>query len=199
MMPKKDDDVPKPRMFRLDEATDKPTRNWGEQGPAEKWTKSLPSVQVPATMYEMVQELSVDPRYEYDGKVAPIMREALEEFIERYADRHTGGYTIWQQIKSFRDYWVEEIVINELMNHIGVIESSFDRWRVIGDWERVVGLFEKLMESVRMLPDVWRKYVIDHIRQQSSIKDAMEFALENAALSERRKLERAHEMLYGDE
>jgi len=177
----------------------KKPRYWEQRGPNEQWTRVIPSVQVSQAMYEALQEISTSAKHEFGGKMAPVIREALEEFIDRYGVEGPG-LSFYQQLKAFRDHWIEEIIANDLLSNVVVIETTLDRWRQADDGEKVVSTFKKLIESVKSLPQEWRGLVIERIKESRACIDAMNYLYDDARLSvnEREEVRFVHDILFGD-
>lgn len=177
----------------------KKPRHWGDKAPQEQWTRTLPSTQLPVEMYEALQELAASPVHEFGGKIAPIIREAIEDFIDRYGNPTTPVMTMYQQMKAFRDYWVEERLAVNLLENLSVIETSFDRWRSAENLEQVIALFNKLLNSMKVLPNDWRIFALDKLRDSRSVREAMNFVFDVADLEQRREMEIVHDMIMAGE
>ncbi len=188
---------------RLDQPKEKKARYWDSKAPQEKWDKSIPAIQISTAIYEAIQEIAASPQYEYGGKMAPVIREALEEFVQKYgADFNTPTMTMFRQHKIFRDYWVEEIITGELLASAQTIESNLDRWKNAGNVEKIVITVEKIMESVRVLPDDHRQLILDKMKGSGIVKSCIDWALDRPdelRLEDKQSLEMAHDVLFGSD
>lgn len=173
----------------------KAPRFWGDQGPKEQWAKTLPATSCSQEMYEAVQEMLVDPRFEWAGKVGSFMREAVEEMLDKYYSKDES-MTLYQQMRQFRDAWIEEKIANELLDNLNIIETTLVRWRMAGDIERIILTFQKLLHSINLLPREWRSLVLDKARESESIREAMNWVLHEGDIDVRRELEKVHEVIY---
>ena len=169
-------------------------RFWGEKVPQEKWNRNLPSIAVPEHMYEALQELAVHADYEFGGKVAPIIREALEEFIERYA----GGQkaSVYKQMRAFRDAWAEEVVAMEMIENAHIVGAAFRRWLDSNNIEQILNQFDKLLNSLRFMPETWRGFLVDKVRGEDSVGEALKFVYEAGDEGEKMKAEMISDLLY---
>lgn len=177
----------------------KSPRYWDEKAPQEQWSKSLPSISIPGPMYEALQELAMSPEYEYGGKVAPVIREAIEEFINRYVDdgsRPTGTMSLYRRMRQVRDIWVEEILVGDFINMFNVMEQSIHRWTKTGHVEMLVVQFNKLMASVALLPVEWRVFITEKMRDSEILKEAFELVGEEGTETERELARVVHEVIH---
>lgn len=188
-----------PASLQGDVPTDpKQPRYWNEKGPGENWTKSVGPISIPGTLFEGLQALAYDPRYEYEGKVPGVIREALEEFLFRYLPEDNSVRSKIIQLKEFRDAWVDDILATDIIDSINAIAKTFDRWVSIADVERLLTQFEKMIASLRVLESDWRVFAIETLRVHPAIRDAVKCVFENANIEERRRMERVHDILYAE-
>lgn len=168
---------------------------WEERAPTEKWNKTLPAIQIPQHMYEALQELAASPDFEYGGRIAPIIREAIDEFIAKY----TGDeliFSYYRQMREFRMGWAEETMAHEMIGNLTVIEKTFERWVQAGEIKRVVRTFTKLMSSMNALPVEWRQFVKDRMVNSEYVKEAIEYVREDGDMEDKDTIEVVYQVLY---
>lgn len=170
---------------------------WEERAPTEKWNKTLPSVQIPQHMYEALQELAASPEFEFGGKIAPIIREALDEFINKYTgDSGSLIFSYYKQMREFRMGWAEETMAHELIGNLTVIEKTFERWVQAQETGRVVRTFIKLMQSMNALPVEWRQFVKDRMVNSEYVKEAFEYIKEEGDMDDKETVDIVYQVLY---
>lgn len=168
---------------------------WEERAPTEKWNKTLPSVQIPQHMYEALQELSASPDFEFGGKIAPIIREAIDEYINKYAG-DSLIFSYYRQMREFRMGWAEETMAHEMIGNLTVIEKTFERWVQAGEIKRVVSTFIKLMRSMNALPVEWRQFVKDRMVNSEYVKEAFDYVNEEGDREDKETVEVVYGVLY---
>lgn len=192
-----------PVPLRLDQAVDRVPRHWNDKAPQEAWNRTLPAIQIPQAMYEALQELSTNPEFEYGGKVAPIIREAIEEFVNKYTGdtNISGRMSLYRQMTAWRDAWAEEIIANNWLENMSVIETTLQRWFVAGDADMLVAALEKMMEGIKALPDEWRGFVVEKLRESDKVKEAVDWVKGEIPIEgrERRVVERVMNAVYSGE
>jgi hypothetical protein len=170
-----------------------------DKSPQEQWTRTIPPIQVTQEMYEAVQELSTASEHEFGGKASAVIREAIEEFIDKYGvPTGTPRMTLYSQMKAFRDNWVEEIIANQILESFGVIENTLDRWTRGGNSEMIIETFQRLLDSMNMLPPEWQKTLKEYAKDSRAANQAMEFAMADVEVNskKRKALEIVHSVLY---
>lgn len=175
-------------------------RFWEERAPQESWSKNLPSIAIPAAMYEELQELAMSPDYEFGGKITPIIRQAVEEFLVAHMTEGPKA-SLFRQMVAFRDSFVEEILASEFLNQVTVIETSLNRWRNANEIEQLVALMGKVTENLNRLPDTWRGFVIDQLRENKGVKEAFDYAYKVVGHTmnedQRKEIDITHGIIYG--
>jgi hypothetical protein len=187
-------------MTRLDQPQDRKPRFWGDKAPQENWGRSIPSTMIPNSVYESLQEISTSSLYEHGGRMGPVIRDALEEYVDKYGVPGTPSTTMYKQIRSFRDHWVDEILGMELLQNIMVIETALDRWRTGGEASKVLETLGKIGESVRVLPDEWKSFVMERLKDSRAVKQAFVFCRDimDEGSRDRELLEIMYEVVYAD-
>lgn len=173
-------------------------RFWEERAPQENWNKNIPSVAVPSVMYEALQEMSVSPDFEYGGRMGPVIRQALEEFLVAHPIDSARG-SMFRQMVEFRDSFVEEVMASEFLNQVQVIDTSLNRWRHAGEVEQLVALLNKVTDQVKKLPTEWRSFVLDQLRLSPSVREGFEYVYQNVGHDEetRKVVDVCHAVVYG--
>jgi len=187
--------IRRPHVDRDDDTKRAPTF-WEERAPTEKWNKTLPSVQIPQHMYEALQELSASPDFEFGGRIAPIIRESIDEFINKYTDGNNLIFSYYRQMREFRMGWAEETMAHEMIGNLTVIEKTFERWVQAGEMARVVTTFLKLMRSMNSLPVEWRQFVKDRMVNSEYVKEAFDYVRDEGDRGDKETVEMVYQILY---
>lgn len=193
--------MPKSNRPRMDEAVEeeelKKPRYWAEKAPQENWNKSIPATTVPNSLFEVVQEISTSPLYEFGGRMAPVVRQALEDFCDKYAQEGSAATTLYKQMRRFRDYWVDDVLTTEMVQNVQVIETSLDRWRETGDIVRLIDALSKILDSGKELPPDWRMFIYDKLKRSRAMEQAMEYGFMHTGDGswERKQLDLVHSVV----
>ena len=176
-------------------AEDRKPIYWGDKVPGENWTRSLPSIQIPSDLYEAVVDMSMDVSFEYGGKITPLVREALDEFINKYGDASKLAISLHKQMSRFREIYADELIAHNLLENVAVVDTAMGRWVGAGDVEQVTTQIEKILMALRSLPSDWQQFAIDHIKELQSVKLGFALVLEAGDEREGRIAQTAHDIL----